>query len=153
MCTLQVPAAVLDYIDRATRHCLWRSFESNAKLKPLVAWKKCSKPKNKGGLGIINLRTQNKALLKHLDKFYNKKDIPLVKLIWNAHYPQGQVPHATIDKGSFWVLKLCDLFRGTAECKIGDGSMVLFWLTCGMTILYKPGSHGYSPLQGTRISL
>jgi hypothetical protein len=25
MCTLQVPAAVLDYIDRARRHCLWRS--------------------------------------------------------------------------------------------------------------------------------
>jgi hypothetical protein len=100
-------------------------------MKPLVAWKKCSKPKNKGGLGIINLRTQNNALLlKHLDKFYNKKDIPWVKLIWNAHYPQGQVPHATIDKGSFWwrdVLKLCDLFRGIAECKIGDGSTVLFW--------------------------
>jgi hypothetical protein len=51
-------------------------------MKPLVAWKKCSKPKNKGGLGIINLKTQNKALLlKHLDKFYNKKDIPWVKLI------------------------------------------------------------------------
>ena len=80
MCTLQVPAAVLDYIDRARRHCLWRGSESNAKMKPLVAWKKCSKPKNKGGLRIINFRTQNKALLlKHLDKFYNKCDIPWVQ--------------------------------------------------------------------------
>jgi hypothetical protein len=35
--------------------------------------------KEKGGLGIINLRSQNAALLiKHLDKFYNKKDIPWV---------------------------------------------------------------------------
>jgi len=157
MCTLQVPAAVLDYIDRARRHCLWRGSESNAKMKPLVAWKKCSKPKNKGGLGIINLRTQNKALLlKHLDKFYNKKYIPWVKLIWNAHYPQDQVPHATTDRGSFWwrdVLKLCDLFRGIAECKIGDGSMVLFCLTFGMIIFCKPGSHDFSPLQGTKIFL
>jgi hypothetical protein len=89
------------------------------------------KPKRKGGLGIINLRSQNKAvLLKHLDKFYNKKDIPWVKLIWNAHYPHGQVPRASTDRGSFWwkdVLKLCDMFRGIAKCNIGDGSIVLFW--------------------------
>jgi hypothetical protein len=42
----------------------------------------------------------------------------------------GQIPHAITDKGSFWwrdVLKLCDLFRGIATCKIGDGSTVLFW--------------------------
>ena len=82
MCTLQVPVAVLEYIDRARRHCLWRGSESNAKMKPLVAWKKCCKPKKKGGLGIINLRSQNSALLmKHLDKFYNQKDVPWVKLV------------------------------------------------------------------------
>jgi hypothetical protein len=49
---------------------------------------------------------------------------------WNAHYPNGQVSHATNDRGFFWwrdILKLCDLFRGIAECKIGDGSTVLFW--------------------------
>ena len=40
------------------------------------------KPKDKGGLGIINLSLQNEALLlKHLDKFYKKEDIQLVKLI------------------------------------------------------------------------
>jgi len=37
MCTLQVPVAVLEYIDRARRHCLWRGSESNAKMKRLVA--------------------------------------------------------------------------------------------------------------------
>jgi hypothetical protein len=97
----------------------------------MVAWKKCTKPKRKGGLRIINLRRQNKALLsKHLDKFYNKKDIPWVKLIWNTHYPNGEIPHATKDKGSFWwrdVLKLADLFIGIASCKVGDGTTVLFW--------------------------
>jgi len=51
-------------------------------MKPLVAWKKCYKPKKKGGLRIINLRSQNSALLiKHLDKFYNQKDVPWVKLV------------------------------------------------------------------------
>jgi hypothetical protein len=76
MCTLQLLVSVLDHIDRARRHYLWRSSDSNTKMKPLVAWKKCSKPKRKGGLGIINLRSQNTALLlKLLDKFYNKKEI------------------------------------------------------------------------------
>ena len=108
-----------------------RGSDSNAKMKPLVAWLKCCKPKKKGGLGIINLRSQNSALLlKHLDKFYNKKEILWVKLIWHAHYSNGDIPHASSDRGSFWwrdILKLCDLFRGIANCKIGDGSTILFW--------------------------
>jgi hypothetical protein len=132
MCTVAVPIAVLEYYDRARRNCLWRKSEINAKNKPLVAWKKCTKPKKKGGLGIINLRSQNNALLiKHLDKFYNRKDKPWVRLIWNAHCPNGEVPHASKNKGSFWwrdVMKLVDLFRGIASCRIGDGSTVLFWL-------------------------
>jgi len=61
-----------------------------------------SKPKDKGGLGILNLTIQNEALfLKHLDKFYNKRNIPWVKLIWNAYY-QDVVPHLARAKGSFW---------------------------------------------------
>jgi hypothetical protein len=47
----------------------------------------------KGDLGIINLRSQNSALLlKHLDKFYDKKEIPWVNLIWYAHYSNGEIP-------------------------------------------------------------
>lgn len=97
----------------------------------LVAWKKVQRPKKKGGLGVINLRTQNYALLlKHLDKFYNKRDLPWVNLIWNTHYSNGGILHASSDKGSFWwrdILKLCDLFRGIATCTVGDGSTVLIW--------------------------
>jgi hypothetical protein len=110
---------------------MWRNSDSNAESKPLVAWKKCTRPKRKGGLGVINLRSQNIALLiKNLDKFYNGKDIPWVNLIWNTYYQGGEIPHATKEKGSFWwkgVLKLCEIFRGIAKCKVGDGSTVLFW--------------------------
>jgi hypothetical protein len=42
---------------------------------------KMHKAKKKGKLGVINLRSQNRALLKYLDKFYNKIDIPWVNLI------------------------------------------------------------------------
>ena len=102
MCNLKIPIAVLDFIDRARKHCLWRGSDENAKKRSLVARPKVSKPKNKGGLGVIDLRTQNEALLlKHLDKFYNKKDIPWVNMIWHSYYSQGQIPHTTADRGSF----------------------------------------------------
>jgi len=87
-------------------------------------------PKDKGGLGVLNLRLQNDALLlKQLHKFYNRENIPWVQLIWNKYY-STKVPHAAATVGSFWwrdVLKLCTLYRGIASCKIGDGSSVTFF--------------------------
>jgi hypothetical protein len=131
MCSVSVPVTVHEYVDRARRNCMWRKLDSNAKSKPLVAWRKCTRPKRKGGLGIINLRSQNVALfIKHLDKFYNKRDIPWVNLIWNTYYSNGEVPHASKDEESFWwkdLLKLRDMFRGIATCRVGDGTTVLFW--------------------------
>jgi hypothetical protein len=76
MCSVQVPIVVHEYFDRARRQCMWRNSESNTKSKPMVAWNKCTRSKRKGGLGIINPRKQNMALLKFLDKFYNKTDTP-----------------------------------------------------------------------------
>jgi hypothetical protein len=110
---------------------LWRNSDSNAKSKPLVAWNKCTRPKKKGGLGVINLRSQNSYLrMKFLDKLYNRKQIPWVNLVWNTYYSDGKTPHASKFMGSFWwrdALKLCDLFRGISNCKVGDGKTVLFW--------------------------
>jgi hypothetical protein len=57
MCSVAVPVAILENVDRARRPGMWRKFDSNAKGKPLVAWRKCTRPKKKGGLGIINLRS------------------------------------------------------------------------------------------------
>jgi hypothetical protein len=101
MCSVMVPMEVHENFDRARRHCMWRKSESNARSKPLVAWRKCIRPKRKGGLGVINQKSQNVALLNHLDKFYNRKDIPWVKLIWDTYYSNGEIPHASGPKGSF----------------------------------------------------
>ena len=89
-----------------------------------------SAPKPKGGLGVINLRLQNDALLlKHWYKFYNKEDIPSVHLIWDRYYT-NKIPHAAREVGSFWwkdVLRLSSLYRTISRCTLGDGSTVLFW--------------------------
>jgi hypothetical protein len=87
-------------------------------------------PKANGGLGVVNFQKQNAALLiKFLDKFYNKMDLPWVSLIWHAHY-SDKVPHAEDLCGSFWwrdVMKQVDNFRGISYIKPGRGDTFLFW--------------------------
>ena len=73
ICTVKLPRGVIDNIDRARKQCLWRGNEVLKKGGNLVAWQVVQQPKNKGGLGVLNLHLQNDALLlKQLDKFYNK---------------------------------------------------------------------------------
>jgi hypothetical protein len=57
MCLVSVPIVVHEYFDRARRNCMWQNSDIIVKNKPMIAWKKCTKPKRKGGLGIINLRS------------------------------------------------------------------------------------------------
>jgi hypothetical protein len=76
--TLDIPDGVIDVIDRARRNCLWRKRKDDEKVHSLASWDMVCKPKNKGGLGIINLKIQNKCLMmKQLHKFYNNVDLPL----------------------------------------------------------------------------
>jgi hypothetical protein len=68
-------------------------------------------------------------LIKFIDKFYNKKDVPWVHLIWFSHY-QGRIPHGEKLYGSFWwrdVLKQVDNFRGVALVSHARGNTSLFW--------------------------
>jgi hypothetical protein len=98
--SLKLPPGIIDVIDRARRHCLWKRKDKD-KINSLAAWEMVCRPKNKGGLGIINLRVQNNALLlKHLHKFYNNEDIPWIHLVRDAYYHQS-VPHAVVLAGSF----------------------------------------------------
>jgi hypothetical protein len=116
-------------LDRIPRQCLWRDKEGEPK-QSLAAWNMICKPKLKGGLGIVDFQKQNAALLiKFLDKFYNKQDLPWVNLVWDAYY-QEKVPHAENICGSFWwkdVIKQVDNSRGVAKVQHGRGDTLLFW--------------------------
>jgi hypothetical protein len=51
------------------------------------------KPKKKGGLGVIKLRLQNDTLLlKNLDEFFSRDNLPWINLIWSQYYSNGPVP-------------------------------------------------------------
>jgi hypothetical protein len=113
------------------RHCLWRKRNTKVQSRgpALIAWTTICKPKDQGGLGVLNLDTQNNALLlKNLHKFYNRLDIPWVNLVWSSYYAQGQLPGNHLE-GSFWwkaYLKLLDKYKGISICHSGDGKSVLF---------------------------
>jgi hypothetical protein len=82
MCSIKMPVDILNQIDKYRRHCLWRGSDLNARKPPLVARKLVTRPKRKGGLGVIRLRVHNDALLmKYLHKFYSKDDLPSVQLV------------------------------------------------------------------------
>jgi hypothetical protein len=101
MCSLKLPLTVIEIIDKHRKNCLWRVKDFNRKRYNLAAWDLVRKPKDKGGLGVINLSFQNDAfLLKQLDKFYRKENIQWVALIWQKYY-NNIVPHLAREKGSF----------------------------------------------------
>jgi hypothetical protein len=130
MSSLHIPPKILEHIEKLRRHCLWKKKEEGEKCSSLIAWNKVCIPKQRGGVGVLNLKLQNEALLmKFLHKFYNKEDTPWVTLLWNSYY-QEKVPHAMDPCGSFWwkdILKLTPIFRTIASCHVGQGNTVLFW--------------------------
>lgn len=132
MCSLQIPPQVFDQIDKYRKHCLWSGGDIHKKGSCLAAWDLACKPKEEGGLGIIDIRTHNLALLlKYLDKFYNHANTPWVKLTWEKFHKNSYIPpHAKSPSGSFWwrdLLKLTDAFRNIATCSPSKGNSVMLW--------------------------
>lgn len=108
-------------------------------------------------MGIINLESHNQALLmKFLDKFFNKKDIPWVNLVWEKHYRGGRLP-GTVKKGSFWwrdVIKLLQKYKDMVSIKVNNGSSCLFWLdSWDSTILKDSYPQAFSFAKNKNISV
>ena len=82
MCSLKLPKGVIKQIDKFRKNYLWQGAEINARKPPkAVAWKMVCAEKD-GGLGGIDIKKQNEALLlKNLNKFFNRMDIPWVNLV------------------------------------------------------------------------
>lgn len=130
-CTLKIPVTIIEQIDKYRKHELWDGGDINRKGTCLVSWKKACRPKDQGGLGIVNLRAHNNALLlKFLHKFYNQHDLPWVQLTWQKLYRRPTPPHLVKPKGSFWwkaVIRLADQFFSMASCIAKNGATISFW--------------------------
>jgi hypothetical protein len=81
LCSLQIPPGIIKALERILRQCLSRDDIDTPK-QSLAAWEMLTKPKECGGVGLLNFKKKNEALLlKHLDKFYNRANTPWVSLI------------------------------------------------------------------------
>jgi hypothetical protein len=129
-CTLKLHKGVIEQLDKYRKHCLWSGSDLSAKQPSKAAWPSVCLPKSEGGLGVINLEIHNNSLLlKFLNKFYTKADIPWVHLVWNNYYSNGRLPGQQ-RRGSFWwrdIVKLTPLFKSLASATVHDGFSVLFW--------------------------
>lgn len=94
MCAFKLPVPVLDQVEKYCKSCLWKGGDLTKKGGCLVAWTVACRPTEQGGLGIIDVRSHNTALLlKYLYKFYSKADLPWVTLTWSHFYKRGNPPH------------------------------------------------------------
>jgi hypothetical protein len=137
MCSVKLNPKILEHYEKIRRHCLWnKKADDGDKCSLLVAWNMVCRPKNKGGVGILNLKVQNEALLlKYLHKFYNKVNTPWVKLIWDTYYRE-KIPHVSEACGSAWwreILKLIPVYRGISSCKVGSSETILSWKDLWLT--------------------
>jgi hypothetical protein len=126
-----VQVTILDHIEKSCRVFLWNDKNIQKHGKCLAKWEDISLPKKNGGLGVLNLRIQNQALIiKFLYKFFNRQDIPWVQLIWKAHYNDERIPHEKAVKGSFWwrdCTAFIDTFKMIAKCKVRSGNTIMLW--------------------------
>jgi hypothetical protein len=80
---------------------LWRGTEDTNRINAKAAWHMVTKSKEEGGLGVLDLKAQNEALmLKNLHKFFNKVDVPWVQLVWEKYCRNGKLLDHT-KRGSF----------------------------------------------------
>lgn len=132
MSTFLLPKTVIKQIDKYRKHCLCRGADLNSKKPSKAAWQMVCVPKVKGGLGILNLQTQNESLLlKNLNKFFNNMDIPWVKLVCGSYYANEHLPVINFRRCSFWwkdIMKLLNQFKGLAQANVVSGSSCFFWL-------------------------
>jgi hypothetical protein len=112
MCSFKVPITIFVHFEISGRQFLWSDRENKIQGKCLASSDMVCKPKDQGGLKILNLRLQNQALLmKNLHKFYNHVDIPWVNLIWHAYYCNRGTHQSIITKDYFW-WKDCMALKG-----------------------------------------
>ena len=68
--------------------------------------------------------------MKYLFKLMNRHDLPWVRLIWQAHYNQDNLPQSSGPCGSFWgkdYLSLMDNFLSIFSCTAGTGDTLRLW--------------------------
>jgi hypothetical protein len=65
MCCLDVPITIKDQVIKYMRQCMWRKKNNDVKARgnALVVWDKICRPKDQGGLGVLNFGGTKKGFV------------------------------------------------------------------------------------------
>ena len=66
---------------------MWRGADENNRINAKAVWPLVTRSKDEGDLGVLDLKSQNEALL-------------LKNLVWEKYYKNGRLPNH-IKRGSF----------------------------------------------------
>lgn len=133
MCCFRLPQWVINRIDQIRRSFLWAKSTDDAKGISLINWQAACLPKNWGGLGIMNLKLFNMALLlRWWWKAYHDKDClwtVTVRLLRRRGGNAHQTAVWLVGGSFFWkqLQSLKHLFERSIEWKIGSGNSISFW--------------------------
>jgi hypothetical protein len=130
-----LPQGTHNQMDSVRSKFIWRG--AGTVFNHMVKWQVVCRPKEFGGLGIINTRIFNECLIaKWIWKIYKQKESLWVRLITAKYMPQGDFFKSNGRVGSqFWksLHKLKHLFKWVAIHKVGNGRITQFrndvWLT------------------------
>ena len=121
----KIPDTIIQKIDRIRRRFLWQGNNNGKRKYSLISWQRACFAKEFGGLGILDLKQMNIALLM---KWWWKSKDPLYRSAWKdmiLHKYNTPSPH----KSEFWanILKLQSLGQISVSYEPGFTTQVLFW--------------------------
>jgi len=130
----QLPRWVEKDIDSIMRKFLWNRGNVDIKGFSLVNWKCVCKRKEFGGLGVINLRDFNRALLlKWWQRLFLEPGWKWASLISHNYGPRSGwwsgMPANSASSSSFWkgMLSVKDIFFQATAKEIRNGRTTQFW--------------------------
>ncbi|KAJ4804966.1 RNA-directed DNA polymerase (reverse transcriptase)-related family protein [Rhynchospora pubera] len=128
MSTFKLPSWVIKKIDVLRRNFLWHGVNHSGKKMIMISWNVVTKPKSIGGLGVIDLKTFNMALLSKWIWKWNQTEPTLWKNL--AASLQSNVLSLTPFNSRFTPLltNVEHLVSVGLSFQVNNGKNTLFWM-------------------------
>ena len=124
------PAKIIKLIDSMHRSYLWSGVRKVTR-KALIAWERVCRPKNEGGMGLINMQLWNRAAIAKLCwDLANKEDKLWIKWI-HVYYMRGQNDWQKREQASWMIRKIMQAKQIVDQVHIKEGKE---WLSKFMII-------------------
>ena len=133
MSIFRMPIGVQEEIEKLMRDFLWQNLEGDQS-RHLVAWEEVCKPKELGGLGLVNLGEKNSApLSKWLWRFPLEKDALWHKFIiakyglLDNNWDPASARSSTFRSPWKSIQTAANMFYSRTKWVLGYGTIIRFW--------------------------